>query len=125
MRKLSALAAVAILTGCASTPAEWRTEDTKREVFYAVALTTDAYTTAHFRDDPLHRAREGNAIARAIYGSRPEAKSVLATAVAVGLAHWIIARHLPEKWRPWWQNGYASIHAAAAAHNCYHNDVGC
>ena len=75
-RTLIALAAVLALSGCASPPKhEWRSEDTRREIYFAAALAADAYTTAHFSDDPTAYERPG--IARSIYGSKPDAEFVV------------------------------------------------
>lgn len=120
----AAIVAAVIAAGCASPPKyEWRAEDTRREIIYAAALAADTYTTAHFRDDP--RARESLGIARSIYGARPDPESVLVTSIVSGVAHWLVARRLGHRLRPYWQITFASAHGLTAADNCRMLDVGC
>jgi hypothetical protein len=117
MKLLSFVVMGVALTGCASSPKyEWRAKDTRREIFFAAALAADTYTTANFQDDP--RRREGLGIARSIYGDNPDPESVIATAIVGGIAHWLIARRVGHKFRPYWQYGFTSVHGAAAAYNC-------
>jgi hypothetical protein len=120
--KLLAAVLAATLCGCASAP-EWRPQDTRREIFYAMALAADSYTTAQFEDDPY--SREGLGIARSIYGDDPDPESVLITAIVGGIAHWLIARRLGHEGRAYWQYGFTSVHGAAALYNCRNGDVGC
>lgn len=113
-------------TGCAVN-GEWTTRDTVLEATYQVVNAMDAYSTSniqHLPDVPVpgtnlvRRVEEGSAFTRAIIGPRPSTTDTYLYFATVGLSHWLIARSLPPKWRPWFQGGTALYQGEAVTRNC-------
>lgn len=100
--------------GCATDP--WTVEDTKWQVAYMGALAADAYTTTRIQ---YHSdIQEVGPIAREILGPQPSTADTWQYAIGAGLAHYVVARALPRKWRRWWQVGNAGYHGYLAIGNC-------
>jgi hypothetical protein len=102
------------LTGCASH--EWTRADTRYQALYTVALAADAYTASHIHEHPW--LREASPFARPFIGESPDPRDVWLGAIAMGIAHYFIARRLGQPARRIWQAAPALIHGSAALGNC-------
>lgn len=116
-----------LLSGCAVN-GEWTRQDTVLEVSYQVVNAMDAMSTANIAESPdwqpvpgthyRRRLEEGTPLTRAVLGPRPSKSDTYMWFATMGLSHWLIARSLPPKWRPWFQGGTTLISAGAVAGNC-------
>lgn len=112
------LAAVALLLqACAvfHAPDDWRARDTVLEASFQAVNVLDAVTTARIKDSPWE---ERSALTRAVIGAKPGANETALYFASVALSHWLIARALPPKWRPWFQAGTTVYVGDAVRTNC-------
>lgn len=112
--RLSVLGLAFLLFGCASD--DWTRRDTALELAFLTALAADAYTTTQIQYHP--NLRESNPVVRSLLGSRPETDDTWQLAITSGVAHYLISRALPEKWRTYWQVGSTLAVSAVVIENC-------
>jgi hypothetical protein len=100
---------------------EWRREDTYRELAVAAVLTMDAVQTAQYR----HRddIEEGTALTRSLIGKEPTGRDTALYFGTLAISHYLIARALPAKWRPYWQGGVIAYEGYLVIRNCSEYDV--
>ena len=116
-RLAAVLLLVTALSGCATPPRdEWTQADTRRQLFYGLALAGDAYTTARISRTP--GLYEGNRIAAAVIGEQPKPADAWKGAVLVGVAHYLIAKRMKANRRKVWQYVGVGVHTLATGHNC-------
>lgn len=92
-----------LATGCSSArPADdWTRSDTVRELAFQTVNAADAYQTSRIAGRP--DLEEGNAVTRAFIGSRPSGGDVAMYFGTLAISHYLIARALPARWRPYFQ----------------------
>ena len=118
-----------LLSGCAVN-GEWTRQDTILEVSFQVVNAMDAVTTSRIHESPdwhpveingvpyRRRLEESTALTRAVLGPRPSKSDTYMWFATLGLSHWIIARSLPPKWRPWYQGATIGLSSDAVIGNC-------
>lgn len=105
------------LTTCGTAHAEeWSDEDTVREVAFQVINVFDAYQTSRIQ----YRAdlTEGMPLTRAVIGPEPSTRDTAMYFGTLGISHFLIARLLPARWRPWFQGGTFAFSTATVINNC-------
>lgn len=107
---------VAVVTGGGCASDEWRPRDTVSEVGFQVLNALDAYTTRRIRAHP--DVEEVEPVTRAILGAKPEPTETVAYFAALGLAHYLISRALPPRWRTAWQTQTIAYTAIIVRRNC-------
>ena len=102
------LSVTLLSSGCASLqpPDDWGARDTALEVVAQVVNLVDAHQTQRIRRHP--ELVEGGP-AEIFIGPRPTANETAVYFATVGLSHYVIARWLPKKWRPWFQGGTLAL----------------
>jgi len=117
MRSAALLAAVVVVSGCAHSD-EWTRRDTALQLTYTGAVILDAVQTAEIQDHPdLYEA----GMARHFLGSQPSTRDTWLYFSSVAIGHYLIARALPAKWRPYWQGSTILLAVDTVIDNC---DVG-
>ena len=119
--RAAAIAAAALaLTGCASS-GEWTRADTARELAFVGAIAADAWQTSQIagRADLV----EGEPLARAVLGREPSKSGTAVYFATLGVSHFLIARALPAKWRPWFQSGTLAYEGLIVSRNCMEHDL--
>ena len=125
-----ALFVLSMCTGCAVN-GDWSRRDTVLEVSWQVVNVLDAVSTSRLEDSPdwtllndgtgrRRRLEEASPITRAVIGPRPSKEDVYMWMATVGISHWLIARSLPPKWRPWYQGASILVSGEAVIGNCEH-----
>jgi hypothetical protein len=117
---LSALL-IALLSGCAALgpPDDWSKRDTLMVATFQVANALDARSTQRIHETP--GVEEVGPLARAALGAQPDPSETLVYFATRGLAHYLIMRTLPKKWRPW----FGGAHIVSTAHTVKENcDLG-
>ena len=127
MNRLIVVTAALLLSGCAVN-GDWSSHDTALEISYQVVNAMDAVSTARIADTPdwtpidgtryIRRIEEAVPLTRAILGPRPSKSDTYIYFATMGVSHWLIARSLPPKWRPWFQGGTTLLSAKAVIGNC-------
>lgn len=116
-RALIALAAFASLTGCSLAPRDdWSRANTVAEVAFQVSNALDAAQTAQFKNRP--DVGESVAFTRAVIGESPTTRDTAMYFATMGLSHYLIARALPAKWRPWFQGASLIYSTSLVYNNC-------
>lgn len=128
MRALIIMSVIA-LSGCAAN-GEWTRRDTIMEVTWQAVNVLDAVSTSRLEDTPdwhlverdgvtyRRRLEEHSPLTRAVIGPRPSSEDVYMWMTTVAISHWLIARALPPKWRPWYQGVSIAVSAEAFLGNC-------
>lgn len=116
--RLRLAVAALLLQGCAimQAPDDWGARDTSLEVAFQIVNAMDATTTARIRDFP--ELEERSRLTHAALGPNPEPRETAIYFASVGLSHYLIARVLPKKWRPWFQAGSLVYIGEAVDDNC-------
>lgn len=106
------------LGGCAALapPDDWTPRDTATEIAFQVVNAYDAHTTQRIHETP--GLDEVSPLTRAVIGEDPEPSDTAIYFATVGLSHYLIARMLPKKWRPWFQGGTTALTLEAIKRNC-------
>ena len=108
---------VLALSTCGTARAdEWSDEDTVREAAFQVVNLMDAYQTSRIQ----YRAdlTEGMPLTRAVIGPEPSTRDTALYFGTLGISHFLIARLLPARWRPWFQGGTFAFSTATVLNNC-------
>jgi hypothetical protein len=110
---LAGIAAGMSLSGCAEDGGKsWRTEDTKRELLYAIPAVIDYFQTRDIIANP-ETYREKNVI----LGDHPSMGRLNAfSAIALG-GHYLISRHLNHHNRKLWQYSTGTVATLNIARN--------
>ena len=120
--------ALIVLNGCAVNDS-WSKRDTILEISWQVVNVMDAASTANLENTPswqpvgdgrMRRLEEHSPLTRAVIGPRPSSEDVYVWMATVGISHWLIARALPPKWRPWYQGASILVSGEAVKGNCDH-----
>ena len=127
MKRLITASSALLLSGCAVN-GDWTSRDTALEISYQVVNAMDAVSTARISATPdwtpvnnsnyVWRIEEGVPVTRAILGPRPSKQDAYLYFATMGVSHWLIARSLPPKWRPWFQGSTTLLAADAVIGNC-------
>ena len=127
MKRLISAFSALLLSGCAVN-GDWTSRDTALEIGYQVVNAMDAVSTARISTTPdwtpvndgnyVWRIEEGVPVTRAILGPRPAKNDTYLYFATMGVSHWLIARSLPPKWRPWFQGSTTLLAADAVIGNC-------
>lgn len=104
--RIAALATLLALTGCASA-GEWTRRDTAAELAVSSILALDAYQTAQFHNHSTTQEEQG--MARGICRAQPTSACAYSYFATVIASHWLIARLLPARLRPYWQAGVVAL----------------
>lgn len=122
---LAALFLMLCLGGCASIAPrdDWTTDHTVAEVSYQVFNLLDAAQTARIADRP--DLQESMPLTRAVLGPRPDPTDTWLYFTTMGISHYLIARALPARWRPWFQVPTAVNSGAAVLQNCTKHGLLC
>jgi hypothetical protein len=95
---------------------EWTRNDTYREVAFQVINLADAWQTSRIQyNDSLV---EGMPFTRAIIGAEPSTRDTALYFGTMGISHYLIARLLPAKWRPYFQGATIAFSGATVINNC-------
>ena len=111
---LLAVIVAATLSGCAGQ--DWSRRDTAMELSFQVMNAIDGYQTARIKHHP--GLREADSITVRILGDQPDAKTTTLYFATRGISHYLIARALPAKWRPWFQSPTMLQSTWYVIHNC-------
>ncbi len=98
------------LSGCAHQDA-WTTRDTVLQSTLMIVMAYDAYLTTQLQDCP--RAREVGDIAKHVLGRQPATSDTYQYFAALIITDYLIARALPERWRPYWHGYGIGVHTYA------------
>lgn len=109
MSKLSLSVFLVLLTGCAAH--DWTPRDTALEITFQALNAIDAEQTSRISEHPS--VVEGNSITEHFIGDKPSDRDVAVYFTSVAVSHYLIARWLPKKWRPWFQ-GLTLYHTGSA-----------
>ncbi len=109
--------AILCLSGCASS-SEWTRAATRWEIAFQVVNMADAYTTMQIRHTEL--IEEKNWLTRELIGAQPVEQDVAMLFAAYGIGHYLIAKALPKKWRPYYQVGSCVFWLELIVNNCRH-----
>ena len=117
-RRYSIVVAALLLQGCAvlEAPGDWNARDTALEATFQASNLMDAVTTARIQDTP--GIIETTPFARELLGRNPGTTETAVYFGTVALSHYVIARSLPKKWRPWFQAGSIIHSSEAVIRNC-------
>ena len=115
MRTLIAFMVVGFLSGCVHSD-PWTERDTKMQVATSIAIAADAWTTTRFQYNP--NVYEDAPLARRFLGRHPKTSDTYQYFASVIVFNYLVARALPEEWRPVWQTWEFSVHGYAAYDNC-------
>lgn len=109
-----------LFTGCAASRT-WDSGDTQREIAFQVVNLADALQTSQIRK----RADlvEGEPVARAFMGREPSARDTAVYFGSLAVSHFVIARLLPDSWRPWFQGGTLVYSGTIVVRNCAEHDL--
>jgi hypothetical protein len=117
MKAFIAALAFLSMTGCGMTPRDdWSRANTVAEVAFQVSNALDAAQTAQFKDRP--DVGESVPLTRALIGESPTTRDTAIYFATMGVSHYLIARMLPAKWRPWFQGGSLIYSSALVYNNC-------
>ena len=86
------------------------------EVTFQAINVLDAVQTANIRDYP--HLIESHPIPRSLLGENPEPDETVVYFTTLALSHYLIAKYLPARWRPWYQGGTILFHGNAVIDNC-------
>ena len=127
MNRLLTISCALALSGCAVN-GHWSSHDTALEISYQVVNAMDALSTARIADTPdwtpvhgtnyIRRIEEQAPVTRTVLGPRPSKSDTYIFFATMGVSHWLIARSLPQKWRPWFQGSTTLLAADAVIGNC-------
>ena len=106
---------LALLSGCAVN-GEWSHEDTRRELVWDAAAAMDTWQTMRIRHLP--HIEEGGSLAVNFIGKQPEPKDVALYMASYSVAHFLVSRALPPRWRKYWQYGTAVEEWHVVIKNC-------
>lgn len=112
MRLLAVLACL-LMSGCAS---NWTRTDTALEVSFQAANLIDAWQTQAMRKHD--NVEEGGMLAREVMGKEPEPKEVAMYFATRAIAHYLLSRTLPPRWRRYWQAGTTIYSTSVVVANC-------
>jgi len=120
MRKI--IIALLLLVSSSAFADEWSTGDTGRETTYQVLAAVDWAQTRGFRRGSVLCSRDGqNNCYRyeqnVILGPRPSQDRIDAYFVATGIAHYLISKALPEKYRTLFQYISIGVEVGVVSHN--------
>ncbi|HET8695835.1 MAG TPA: hypothetical protein VFO94_00020 [Gammaproteobacteria bacterium] len=118
-----ALAALLTLgmAGCATftPPDDWSRRDTVLQAVHGAALAADLVTTANSPPGSI----ETGTIARLYLGEHPTNRELALDAAMSATLSYLIATHLPKRWRPYFQVGMSvDYFYFGAMHNCERMD---
>ncbi len=99
-----------VLTGCAHSD-PWTTGDTVWQGIYMATAIADGVATSRIHEHP--NIIENGEIAGAFLGQNPDPEDVWLYIGTSMVAHYFIARALPEGWRTFWQVGGIWRHGMA------------
>lgn len=107
-----------MLTGCSvlEPPADWSGRDTALEVGYQLVNAIDYRQTRDIQHHP--NISEFNNLTLALVGNNPSNSETATVFATYALSHYLIAKSLPRKWRPWFQGGTLALSASYVAGNC-------
>ena len=96
---------VLLMSGCAT---DWTRADTNRQLLLTGLMAVDAYQTTRIQYDP--GLIEGVPLTRSVLGSNPSTAPTYQYFAELALSHYLIARVLPAKWRPYYQGFFVLDH---------------
>lgn len=86
------------------------------ELSFQVMNAIDGYQTSRIKDHPY--VKEVDPVTVEILGEQPESGETALYFATRGISHYLIARALPPKWRPWFQ-GPTMVHSTwYVVNNC-------
>lgn len=115
MRTILAITSLLVLAGCASSE-PWTRQDTVLQSIVTATLVMDAVQTSQIQYHP--EIYEAMPVAQAVLGRQPKTSETWRYFAMNAAFNYLVARALPQRWRPYWQGATIAVETKLIFHNC-------
>jgi len=114
--RIAILAAILLLSGCASYQHDpWTKQDTVLQSIVTATYAIDAIQTSEIQYHP--ELYEGG-FAKHALGAQPSTSDTWQYFASVAFTSYVIAYYMPAKWRPFFQGGQIAVEGKTILSNC-------